>query len=101
MDSPRTAELQRLTNETKINVSINLDSYPGNSFGAKQEINVSTGIGFLDHVRVLSSLTADELKEIACVVADIDVQCAGQALRHVSHDEMRGGSLDRRPPHSR
>jgi len=53
MDSPRTAQLQRVTNETKIDISVNLDSYPGNTFGVKQEISVSTGIGFLDHVRHL------------------------------------------------
>ena len=58
MAEPRTAQIQRVTNETKIEVSINLDAYPGNAFGVKQEINVSTGIGFLDHVRVFfSSLT--------------------------------------------
>lgn len=66
MDSPRTAELQRVTNETKIDVSINLDSYPGNTFGAKQEINVSTGIGFLDHVRDLSFSTANRIEGNAC-----------------------------------
>jgi len=52
MAEPRTAQIQRVTNETKIEVSINLDASPGNAFGVKQEINVSTGIGFLDHVRV-------------------------------------------------
>jgi len=52
MEVPRAAQLERTTNETKINVSINLDSYPGNTFGLKQEISVSTGIGFLDHVRL-------------------------------------------------
>lgn len=51
MAQPRTAQIQRVTNETKIDVSINLDAYPGNAFGVKQEISVSTGIGFLDHVR--------------------------------------------------
>jgi len=51
MDVPRTAQIQRVTNETTIDVSINLDAYPGNAFGVKQEITVSTGIGFLDHVR--------------------------------------------------
>ena len=51
MAQPRTAQVNRVTNETKIDVSINLDSYPGNAFGIKQEISVSTGIGFLDHVR--------------------------------------------------
>jgi len=50
MAEPRTAQIQRVTNETKIEVSINLDAYPGNAFGVKQEINVSTGIGFLDHM---------------------------------------------------
>lgn len=51
MAQPRTAQIQRVTNETKINVSINLDAYPGNTCGVKQEISVSTGIGFLDHVK--------------------------------------------------
>jgi len=50
MANPRATEIKRVTNETKIEVSINLDAYPGNPFGIKQEINVSTGIGFLDHM---------------------------------------------------
>lgn len=49
MTEPRTAQIQRETNETKIDVSINLDPDP--MVGSKQEINVSTGIGFLNHVR--------------------------------------------------
>lgn len=40
--SDRTASVERNTNETSINVAVNLDS-PGN-------INVSTGIGFYDHM---------------------------------------------------
>ncbi|KAI0810936.1 IGPD-domain-containing protein [Irpex lacteus] len=44
----RTATLERKTNETSISVSINLDCQPGS--GNKQEINISTGIGFLDHM---------------------------------------------------
>lgn len=44
----RTAEISRKTNETQIEVSINLDCQPGS--GRTQEISVSTGIGFLDHV---------------------------------------------------
>jgi len=50
MGEPRTAQIKRDTNETKIDVSINLDAYPGNIYGVKQEISVSTGIGFLDHM---------------------------------------------------
>ena len=45
----RTATIERKTNETKISVYINLDCYSGS--GNKQEIEISTGIGFLDHVR--------------------------------------------------
>ena len=45
----RTATIERKTNETEIKVAINLDCQPGT--GNKQEISVSTGIGFLDHVR--------------------------------------------------
>ena len=63
MESPRTAQIQRATNETKIDVSINLDAYPGNAFGAKQEISVSTGIGFLDHV---CQFTYDLIADGAC-----------------------------------
>ncbi|KAJ3558672.1 hypothetical protein NM688_g780 [Phlebia brevispora] len=44
----RTATIERKTNETQISVSINLDCQPGT--GNKQEIDVSTGIGFLDHM---------------------------------------------------
>lgn len=45
----RVATVQRKTNETSISVFINLDCQPGS--GNKQDISVSTGIGFLDHVR--------------------------------------------------
>ncbi|GBE82043.1 putative HIS3-imidazoleglycerol-phosphate dehydratase [Sparassis latifolia] len=45
---PRIATLERKTNETEIKVSINLDCQPGT--GNVQEISVSTGIGFLDHM---------------------------------------------------
>lgn len=44
----RTAKIERKTNETQISVSINLDCQPGS--GNAQEIEISTGIGFLDHV---------------------------------------------------
>ena len=44
----RTAVVERKTAETEIRVAINLDCQPGS--GNKQEISVSTGIGFLDHV---------------------------------------------------
>ncbi|KAH7869684.1 imidazoleglycerol phosphate dehydratase [Lentinula edodes] len=48
MSAPRTASITRKTNETNIEVSINLDCAPGSQIA--QEINVSTGIGFLDHM---------------------------------------------------
>jgi imidazoleglycerol-phosphate dehydratase len=51
MASARTAQVSRKTNETQIEVYINLDCEPGNSAGAEQEIQISTGIGFLDHAR--------------------------------------------------
>ncbi|KAH9945981.1 IGPD-domain-containing protein [Epithele typhae] len=44
----RTAVVERNTNETQIRCAINLDCQPGT--GNKQEISVSTGIGFLDHM---------------------------------------------------
>jgi hypothetical protein len=44
----RQATISRKTNETEIEVALELDvvSIPG----VAQEINISTGIGFLDHV---------------------------------------------------
>ncbi|THH29649.1 hypothetical protein EUX98_g4548 [Antrodiella citrinella] len=46
--SARTAKVERKTNETQIEVYINLDCQAGS--GNKQEIEISTGIGFLDHM---------------------------------------------------
>jgi hypothetical protein len=45
----RTAQFSRKTGETVIDVSLNLDCGPGAADA--QVIDVSTGIGFLDHVR--------------------------------------------------
>jgi imidazoleglycerol-phosphate dehydratase len=45
----RSATVQRTTNETQMEVFIDLDGAMGSS-GA-QDIDISTGIGFLDHVR--------------------------------------------------
>lgn len=50
----RKADISRNTNETQIDVSIDLDG--SSAFGTKQEINITTGIGFLDHVCTYSSL---------------------------------------------
>lgn len=44
----RTASISRNTNETQIIVSIDLDCPPGS--GNAQTIDISTGIGFLDHM---------------------------------------------------
>lgn len=46
----RTAAISRKTSETEIELSINLDCGPGAKDA--QVINVSTGIGFLDHVNL-------------------------------------------------
>jgi hypothetical protein len=46
MSGVRKASVVRKTNETDIQVSLTLDSSPG----VAQNITVSTGIGFLDHV---------------------------------------------------
>lgn len=71
--SIRTATVSRNTSETSIECTITLDHQPG----VKQEISVSTGIGFLDHVSPLSlSLVLPranrEWKE------RIDVDCLGE-----------------------
>src|SRR6056297_3085179 len=42
LDTPRTARVQRGTNETRIEVEVNLD--------ASKPISISTGIGFFDHM---------------------------------------------------
>lgn len=47
--SERVASVERTTSETHISCTIDLDHIPGVT---EQKINVSTGIGFLDHVRV-------------------------------------------------
>lgn len=56
----RSASVSRVTNETKIEVSLSLDTHP--TF-APQTINVKTGIGFLDHVSssTLSQRSSDVL----------------------------------------
>ncbi|KAL0947410.1 hypothetical protein HGRIS_013523 [Hohenbuehelia grisea] len=46
--SARTASISRKTNETSIDVFIDLDCAPGSS--KAQTIEISTGIGFLDHM---------------------------------------------------
>lgn len=50
--SERIASVERTTSETHISCTIDLDHIPGVT---EQKINVSTGIGFLDHVRVAAS----------------------------------------------
>ena len=46
----RQAKISRKTNETQIEVSIDLDGASNPS--AAQVIDISTGIGFLDHVSI-------------------------------------------------
>ncbi|KAH9063413.1 IGPD-domain-containing protein [Lactarius vividus] len=54
--SARTATISRKTNETAIEVYIDLDSQPGSA--SQQAINISTGIGFLDHDTAIALGTA-------------------------------------------
>ncbi|KAF8558387.1 putative HIS3-imidazoleglycerol-phosphate dehydratase [Imleria badia] len=44
----RTATISRKTNETQVELTIDLDYTPGS--GQAQNIDISTGIGFLDHM---------------------------------------------------
>lgn len=60
MSTPRTAEIIRNTNETKIHVTINLD-------GTGQQ-NLSTGVPFLDHM-------LDQIARHGLV--DLDIQAQG------------------------
>ncbi|KZS99034.1 IGPD-domain-containing protein [Sistotremastrum niveocremeum HHB9708] len=48
MSSRRQATISRKTNETSIEVYIDLDCAPGSN--VSQDIDISTGIGFLDHM---------------------------------------------------
>ncbi len=52
----RSATVSRVTNETKIEVSLSLDTHPTL---APQTINVKTGIGFLDHVSRIDPALSD------------------------------------------
>ena len=55
---PRTAEVRRETSETEVDVSLNLDG--------EGRCEVSTGIGFLDHLlRTLSKHSGIDL-ELSC-----------------------------------
>jgi hypothetical protein len=99
----RTATISRKTNETEIEVYINLDCQPGSA--SQQIVEVSTGIGFLDHVRpptepsikFLLHTPRDQRDLRAC----IDVPRPRKTQWHVSHTEGKRRPLDRRPPHSR
>jgi imidazoleglycerol phosphate dehydratase HisB len=86
MSSQRQSKISRNTNETSIEVFLDLDCAPGS--GQTQEIEVATGIGFLDHasfVPLVIHLT-DRW--------ELDVSCAGKARRTVSQIEVQGRSLD-------
>ncbi|OYU76026.1 MAG: imidazoleglycerol-phosphate dehydratase, partial [Burkholderiales bacterium PBB5] len=58
--APRTADIQRNTNETKIRVRINLDG--------TGQARLATGIGFFDHM-------LDQIARHGLI--DLDVQCEG------------------------
>lgn len=76
----RTASVERKTSETSISCTITLDNEPGVK---AQEIDVSTGIGFLDHVRLVLAVGA--------TVSDtrlLDVHSAGQARWNVVEDAV-------------
>jgi imidazoleglycerol-phosphate dehydratase len=60
MFSPRTAEVSRNTAETKISVKLNLDG--------TGQANLSTGIGFFDHM-------LDQIARHGLI--DLDIQCVG------------------------
>lgn len=71
MDEPRTASLDRKTNETDIKVSINLDDK------FDQKININTGIGFLDHVSINWCVRISHF--FLLLMKLVDVACSCQA----------------------
>jgi len=62
----RIAQIKRDTNETKVDVSLNLDG--------KRDINIDTGIPFLDHMLTLVAFHAGFDLLITCV-GDLEVDC--------------------------
>jgi imidazoleglycerol phosphate dehydratase HisB len=76
----RTASVERKTSETQITCSITLDNDP---LANTQTIEVSTGIGFLDHVGgpSLSGMEAH---------IGIDVHSASQAWWDVAESTVQG-----------
>lgn len=67
----RQASITRKTNETQIEVSINLDCGPGSN--TVQMIDVSTGIGFLDHV------CEPKTAKLYVLIQSLDVHRTGKA----------------------
>jgi len=90
----RQATLSRRTNETQIDVFIDLDCAPGSA--TKQTIDISTGIGFLDHVRA----TLNQELICTCIIIT-DVYRASQTWGYVFDHEMQRRSLDRRSSYGR
>jgi hypothetical protein len=76
----RTASVERKTSETSISCTISLDNEPGVK---AQEIDVSTGIGFLDHVRLLFAVEATDSD-----TRPLDVHSVGQARWNVVEDAV-------------
>lgn len=72
--SIRTATVSRNTSETSIECTITLDHEPG----VKQEISVSTGIGFLDHVTLFSLLSLTSHGLTRWGENGIDVDCISE-----------------------
>jgi len=84
----RTASVSRKTSETSVEVFLDLDCAPGSN--VKQTIDVSTGIGFLDHVRLPPAYTPNYF-----LIVFADVYCIGQAWWNVVDYEMQRRSVDR------
>lgn len=90
--SERIASVERTTSETHISCTIDLDHIPGVT---EQKINVSTGIGFLDHVRAAPLFFFSLFLGVqANRETDPDVYSARKARRHVSPTAVQG-----RPSH--
>lgn len=77
--STRQASLSRKTNETQIDVSIILDCGPGSAI--PQTIEISTGIGFLDHVS--NSAKRDIINQLR-----VDVFCLSKTQWNVPDYEV-------------
>jgi imidazoleglycerol phosphate dehydratase HisB len=84
MDAGRQAKVSRKTNETQIDLDNGFNSTP-------QVVEISTGIGFLDHV---SAISPQLYQRTLTDIARVDVHGFSQTQWNFSDNEMHWRPLD-------